>query len=88
MLGIKNDEMAKFHEITVKSVYKETNDCTVVEFDVPKDLEEEFKFNQGQHLTLKKDFNGEDVRRSYSLCSSPVDKKWQVAVKKIPTGKF
>ena len=80
--------MAKFHDITVKNVYKETNDCTVIEFDVPENLKEDFKYSQGQHLTLKKDFNGEDVRRSYSLCSSPVENKWRVAVKKIPTGKF
>ncbi|MBW2962368.1 1,2-phenylacetyl-CoA epoxidase subunit PaaE [Mesonia aestuariivivens] len=80
--------MAKFHNITVKNVYKETKDCTVIEFDIPEDLQEDFNYSQGQHLTLKKDFKGEDVRRSYSLCSSPVDQQWQVAVKKIPTGKF
>ena len=55
---------------------------------VPKELESEFTFSQGQHLTLKADIDGEDVRRSYSLCSSPIDQKWQVAVKQIPSGKF
>ena len=80
--------MAKFHTLTVKEVYKETQDCTVIEFDVPESLKEDFKYEQGQHLTLKKDINGEDVRRTYSLCSSPVENKWKVAVKQIPTGKF
>lgn len=80
--------MAKFHKIKVKDVYKETDDCSVITFEVPENLAEEFHFRQGQHLTLKADINGEDTRRSYSLCSSPVDKEWQVAVKTIPEGKF
>ena len=80
--------MAKFHKIKVKDVYKETNDCSVITFDVPDNLAETFNFRQGQHLTLKADINGEDTRRSYSLCSSPIDKQWQVAVKTIPEGAF
>ena len=80
--------MAKFHKIKVKEVYKETSDCSVITFDVPENLVEKFQFRQGQHLTLKADINGEDTRRSYSLCSSPVDKQWQVAVKTIPEGVF
>ena len=80
--------MAKFHKIKVKDVYKETDDCSVIIFDVPEELAEEFNFRQGQHLTLKADIDGEDTRRSYSLCSSPVDKEWQVAVKTISEGKF
>ncbi len=80
--------MAKFHKIKVKDVYKETNDCSVITFDIPVDLAEEFNFRHGQHLTLKTDIDGEDTRRSYSLCSSPVDKEWKVAVKTIHEGKF
>ncbi len=80
--------MAKFHNIRVKDVYKETKDCSVITFDVPEELHQEFDFRQGQHLTLKAIINGEDVRRSYSLCSSPVDKEWKVAVKEIFEGQF
>ncbi|WP_272972563.1 2Fe-2S iron-sulfur cluster-binding protein [Croceibacter atlanticus] len=80
--------MAKFHNIRVKDIYKETDDCSVITFDVPKDLHNAFNFSQGQHLTLKAIINGEDTRRSYSLCSSPIDKEWKVAVKKIHGGKF
>ena len=47
-----------------------------------------FTYKQGQHLNLKKDINGEDIRRSYSLCTSPIENKWQVAIKKIKGGKF
>jgi ring-1,2-phenylacetyl-CoA epoxidase subunit PaaE len=80
--------VAKFYKIKVRDIYRETDDCSVITFDVPQELSEAFQFRQGQHLTLKADINGEDVRRSYSLCSSPIDKEWKVAVKQIPEGKF
>ena len=80
--------MAEFFNLKVADIYKETEDTSVITFDVPIDLQKFFSFRQGQHLTLKADINGEDVRRSYSLCSSPLDNKWQVAVKLIPGGKF
>lgn len=80
--------MAKFYSLRVKEVYKETDDCSVVSFEVPEELKSEFAFQQGQHLTLKKIIDGEDVRRSYSLCSSPVENQWKVGVKQIYQGKF
>ena len=78
----------QFYKVKVKELTKCTEDCSVVTFDIPEELKEEFKFHQGQHLTLKAEVNGEDLRRSYSLCSSPLENKWQVAVKKIEDGKF
>lgn len=80
--------MAKFHPLKVSDIYKETDDCSVITFDVPENLKKEFQFKQGQHLTLKATVNNQDVRRSYSLCSSPIENKWQVAVKKIDGGLF
>lgn len=80
--------MALFHSLKIEEIYKETTDCAVVTFNVPKELQEEFNFSQGQHLTLKATINDEDVRRSYSLCSSPLDTQWKVAVKQIPGGVF
>jgi ring-1,2-phenylacetyl-CoA epoxidase subunit PaaE len=80
--------MAEFHNIKVLDIYKETSDTSVVTFDIPEELKEAFIFSQGQHLTLKAIINDEDVRRSYSLCSSPFDQQWKVAVKQIPGGKF
>lgn len=80
--------MAKFHEIEVTEVYKETSDCTVITFNIPENLQEEFSYKQGQHLTLRKIINGEDVRRSYSLCSSPIENQWKVAVKQVLGGVF
>jgi len=80
--------VADFHHLKVKDIYKETEDCSVITFDVPSEIVNEFAFRQGQHLTLKAIIDGEDIRRSYSLCSSPIDKEWKVAVKQIPGGKF
>ncbi len=80
--------MAEFHNIKVLDIYKETSDTSVITFDIPKELQEAFAFSQGQHLTLKAIINDEDIRRSYSLCSSPFDQEWKVAVKQIPGGKF
>ncbi len=80
--------MAEFHKIKIADIYKETKDTSVVTFDIPRHLQKRFKFIQGQHLTLKQDINGEDVRRSYSLCSSPIENQWKVAVKQIPGGVF
>ena len=80
--------MSQFHSIKVQDIYKETKDCSVVTFEIPRDLKQDFKYNQGQYLTLKTIIDNQDVRRSYSLCSSPTDNTWQVAIKKINGGLF
>lgn len=80
--------MAEFRKITVSDVHKETKDCVVVTFDIPEELKQEFNFKQGQHITVKKVLNGSDIRRNYSLCSSPEDGVWKVAVKQILDGTF
>lgn len=80
--------MAQFHSLKIKDLYKETEDCSVIDFEVPPHLHETFSFRQGQHLTLRTNLDGEDIRRSYSLCSGPKDGVWKVAVKQIFEGKF
>ncbi|MCK0108718.1 phenylacetate-CoA oxygenase/reductase subunit PaaK [Flavobacteriaceae bacterium S0825] len=80
--------MADFYNIKVADIYKETKDTVVITFDIPENLKEKFKFKQGQHLTLRKEINGEDIRRNYSLCTSPIDNEWKVAVKTIRNGVF
>lgn len=80
--------MADFYNIKVKDIYKETKDTVVITFDIPENLKDTFKFKQGQHLTLRKEINGEDIRRNYSLCTSPIDNQWKVAVKTIRGGVF
>ena len=78
----------KFHKVKVQDIYKTTKDCSVVTLDIPQEVRGSFDFKQGQYLTLKAMIDGEDVRRSYSLCSSPNDEMWQVGIKKIIDGKF
>ncbi len=88
MRGNPKKIMAKFHSLTVQDIRKETPDTVSVSFDVPQELENDYKFIQGQYLTLKTLIDGEDVRRSYSICVSPNDGELRVAVKKVPGGKF
>ncbi|MGB5820887.1 MAG: 1,2-phenylacetyl-CoA epoxidase subunit PaaE [Saonia sp.] len=80
--------MANFHQVKIADIYKETKDCSVITLDIPKHLRDSFAFKQGQHLTLRKTIYGDEVRRSYSLCSSPIDDQWRVAIKQIPGGVF
>ncbi|MGE5108431.1 MAG: 1,2-phenylacetyl-CoA epoxidase subunit PaaE [Sphingobacteriales bacterium] len=77
-----------FHQLTVKEVKKETPDCVSVLFDVPGNLKENFSFTQGQSLTMRTNINGEEVRRTYSICSCPLDNQLRVAVKKVDGGLF
>ena len=78
----------KFHTLTVEEIIRETEDTVSIKFDVPSELSAEFDYIAGQYLTLKKDMDGEDVRRSYSLCSAPYENEWRVAVKQVEGGKF
>jgi ring-1,2-phenylacetyl-CoA epoxidase subunit PaaE len=80
--------MIHFHSLRVKKVEKETEDCVSIEFEVPKELKEIFQFKQGQNLTIKKILNGKELRRNYSICTSPFDNKLKVAVKKAEGGIF
>lgn len=77
-----------FHALTVKDVRQETADCCSIAFEIPEALAENYQFIQGQYLTLKADIDGEDVRRSYSICTSPNDQDLRVAVKEVYKGKF
>ncbi len=80
--------MAKFHLLKVSRLERPTSESVAVTFDVPTHLKNEFAFVQGQHLTLKATINGDDTRRSYSICSCPLDSELTVAVKKLEGGKF
>ena len=77
-----------FHQLSVKEVRKETADCISVAFEIPAHLKSEFTFTQGQNITLKAIIDGEELRRSYSVCSSPLDGELRIAVKKVIDGKF
>ena len=72
----------------VKEVRRETPDCVSILFDVPADLKEQFMYSHGQYLTLRTHLDGEEIRRSYSVCSSPLEDELRVAVKRVDNGSF
>ncbi len=77
-----------FHLLKVKNIKRETADCVSISFDIPTELKKTFEYKQGQSLALRKMFDDEEVRRSYSICSSPLDNELRIAVKKIQGGLF
>ena len=80
--------MSRFHSLKIKNVTNETADAVSLAFEVPTDLAKDYEYKQGQYLTLKFNINGEELRRSYSICSSPLDgNELRVAVKKVKDGK-
>jgi ring-1,2-phenylacetyl-CoA epoxidase subunit PaaE len=80
--------LSKFHSLPVVSVERETRDAVAITFAVPAELRQAFRFAQGQHLTLRARIAGEDVRRSYSICSAAQDDTLRIAVKKAQGGLF
>ena len=78
---------AQFHPLRVAEVTPETDDSVAVTFHVPDELREQFVHVPGQHLVLRADLDGEDVRRSYSICAAPGD-ELRVGIKRIPDGAF
>ena len=77
-----------FHTLKIKEVRKETVDCVSILFDVPEYLTQSFTFKQGQYLTLKTNIEGEEIRRSYSICSAPFENELRIAIKHVEGGKF
>ena len=78
----------RFHALSVAEVRPETNDTVSVAFEVPDQLRNQYRFAQGQHLTLRRKFSGTEIRRSYSICSSVDEDELRIAVKAIPNGVF
>ena len=75
-------------KLRVKSITQETDHAVVVNFSVPDDLTTEFQFHCGQYLTLRSDINGEEIRRSYSICSGVDEPSLRIAIKHISGGAF
>jgi ring-1,2-phenylacetyl-CoA epoxidase subunit PaaE len=80
--------LSRFYPLTVARVARETRDAVAITFEVPPALKDAFRFVQGQHLTLRAEVGGEDLRRSYSICSAVQDDCLRIAVKKASGGAF
>jgi ring-1,2-phenylacetyl-CoA epoxidase subunit PaaE len=79
---------ATIHPLAVKAVEAVTDDAVVIEFEIPPELESEFSFTHGQHVSLRCEAAGDDTRRSYSICSAAGSGRLRVAVKRLPGGVF
>jgi len=80
--------MARFHTLKVKDIRRETADAVSIAFDIPLAIQHEYQFKQGQYITVKLTVNGEELRRSYSICTSPYsEKELRVAVKEVQDGR-
>lgn len=77
-----------FHPLRVESVEPLTGDSVIVGFEVPADLAEDYRYAQGQHITLRAVIDGRDVRRSYSIIESVAANRLRIAVKQLPGGVF
>jgi ring-1,2-phenylacetyl-CoA epoxidase subunit PaaE len=78
----------RFHRLTVNDLRRETADAVSVTFKIPSELADDYSFAPGQYLTLRTTMDGEEVRRSYSICSGPDDGELRIAVKKVDGGAF
>ncbi|MFO1330144.1 MAG: 1,2-phenylacetyl-CoA epoxidase subunit PaaE [Rubrivivax sp.] len=76
-----------FHPLRVRDLRADTDDAVVVSFDVPPELEQAFRFQPGQYLTLRHVEAGEDLRRSYSICAAPGE-PLRVGVRRVAGGAF
>ncbi|MDH5353425.1 MAG: phenylacetate-CoA oxygenase/reductase subunit PaaK [Gammaproteobacteria bacterium] len=77
-----------FYPLTIKDLRPETDTAVCVSFEVPEEYRDKFNFIQGQFLTLKADIEGEEVRRSYSICSGINDGHMRVGIKRVKNGLF
>ena len=77
-----------FYPLIVKDVRRETKDAVSVALELSKEQQSVFKYTPGQYLTLRATINGEEVRRSYSICAAPHEGELRVAIKEIEGGKF
>jgi ring-1,2-phenylacetyl-CoA epoxidase subunit PaaE len=80
--------MTEFHALSVLEIKKETSNSVSVVFDVPAELKNTFLFKAGQYLTVKHLFNGSEIRRAYSICSSPGSGQLKIGIKKMSGGAF
>ena len=78
----------QFHPLRVRKIEPDTQEAVVVSFEVPPELCEVFGFTQGQYLTLRADIDGQDLRRSYSICAGVDDGELRVGVRKVRGGVF
>jgi ring-1,2-phenylacetyl-CoA epoxidase subunit PaaE len=78
----------RFHRLAVDDLRRESSDAVSLTFAIPNELSDDYSFAPGQYLTLRTTMDGEEIRRSYSICSGPDDGELRIAVKKVDGGAF
>ena len=73
--------MSTFHKLSIKNYIQETANAVSLIFDIPEHLKDNFSFKAGQYVTLKTTIEDKEIRRSYSICSSPNSGELKVAIK-------
>ena len=79
---------AVFHPLTIAAIEPLTEDAVAITFDVPDELRSDYAFTQGQHVTIRTELAGDDVRRNYSICAPVSAGVLRIAVKRLPGGAF
>jgi ring-1,2-phenylacetyl-CoA epoxidase subunit PaaE len=77
-----------FHPLRVTRIDRLTDDAVAITFDVPPELREEFRFQAGQHVSVRSPVTGDEVRRNYSICAPATTGPLRIGVKRIPDGVF
>ena len=80
--------MSSFYKLSIKEIIKETADAVSILFNVPEELQSHYIFVAGQYVNLKVTLDGQEIRRAYSICSSPKSGELRIAVKAVKNGFF
>jgi ring-1,2-phenylacetyl-CoA epoxidase subunit PaaE len=80
--------MSSFYKLTIKEVRRETPSAVSVLFNVPLEFKDFYRFVAGQYINLKLTLDGQEIRRAYSICSSPESGELRIAIKEVKNGTF
>ena len=80
--------MASFYKLQIKEIKRETPSAVSVVFNIPNELQSAYQFIAGQYINLKLTLDGKEIRRAYSICSSPNSGELRIAIKAIKNGLF
>jgi ring-1,2-phenylacetyl-CoA epoxidase subunit PaaE len=80
--------MSTFYKLAIKDIHRETKDAVSISFHVPEELQDFYRFKAGQYINLKLTLDGKEIRRAYSLCSTPHSHDWTITIKAIKNGYF
>lgn len=80
--------MTQFYPLKIRQIKSLTPDSVAITFDIPKELTQTFAFTAGQYITIKKEIKGKELRRAYSISSSPRKDCLTIGVKKVDRSGF